>query len=174
MGLWVRGALVALLATAACAVAAASASAGTIDLVGDTVVFTAAPGEINDVGVGEGASYAATLTVEDKAVPLTVNTPVCALVNANRAVCSELPSGAARPVTVYAGDGNDKLGGSAYGQPNFHRKILLDAGTGNDAVGLGTQSNIDAEVLGGEGNDTIQLNSNGTSPASTLRGGARR
>lgn len=145
---------------------AAMASAATVAVVDGTVVFTAAPEEVNDVRAGTIATRSApALTVIDTGAPLIAGSG-CQSVDADTAWCPE-PFEDPRPLVVSAGDGNDHVIVDDF----MRRDVRISGGTGNDTLHAGS-SIAGAPVLdGGPGDDVVSTAENGNGNP-TLRGGA--
>jgi Ca2+-binding RTX toxin-like protein len=155
----------------------AAAQAGTITYEGDTLVYTAAPGETNATGPWEGVVDESRITVSDGfGVTVTSQTDRCAPV-ADRFEC-EVPSKLIYrlgdgndgftvsslkwniPVEVDAGAGNDTLSG--YALSSKSQSHVFDGGPGNDKIDGAHGDDVvrggpgDDEVDGGAGNDTVE------------------
>ncbi len=160
----------------AAAVAPATASASTVGFAPDgALVYTAAPGELNSVGIQSGNDDA-TLTIYDGDGSITSPTPPgCTTYDATKAVTCPLPplvrldlgdgkdwgyvsNGVPVPSTLLGGDGDDTLAGNEAPQ-------TIDGGAGTDKI-AGAQG---ADVLrGGDGNDSVD----GGEGADQVEGGA--
>ena len=159
------------------AIVPAAAQAGTITYEGDTLVYTAAPGEANRTGPWEGVVDETRVTISDGyGVTVTSQSDRCAPL-ADRFEC-EVPARMVFhlgdgddgfsvsslkwdiPVEVYAGDGNDDLSGYAFSSKS--QTHLLDGGAGNDKLSGAHGPDVvrggpgDDEVDGGAGNDTVE------------------
>lgn len=169
-----------LVATGALALAAtipAAAQAATIAYEGDTLVYTAAPGEKNATGPWEGVVDTSLITISDGyGVTLTSQTDRCTPV-ADRFEC-QVPArmvfrlgdgddsfsmGIVRvdiPIEVDGGDGKDKLSG--YNLSSGAKTHILDGGPGDDDISGDQGDDVvrggpgDDIVDGGEGNDTVE------------------
>lgn len=145
---------------------ASAASAATVAVVDGTVVFTAAPGEVNDVRAGTWAAPPASVTLKviDAGAPLTAGAG-CQQLDANSVWCPE-PIFTPLPLVVYAGDGADRV----VVDDRERRAVTLYGETGNDTLHAGS-SIAGAPVLdGGPGDDDISTAENGDGNP-TLRGG---
>jgi Ca2+-binding RTX toxin-like protein len=168
-----------IIAAGALALAAAipaAAQAGTITYEGDTLVYTAAPGEANSTGPWEGVVDGSRVTVSDGfGVTVMSQTDRCAPV-ADRFEC-EVPARMVFhlgdgddafnvsslkwdiPVEVDAGPGNDKLSGYAFGSKS--QTHTFDGGPGNDDINGAHGPDVvrggpgDDKVDGGAGSDTV-------------------
>jgi Ca2+-binding RTX toxin-like protein len=141
----------ALLGAAIALGAASAADAATVSVAGDTAVFRAAPGEANDVRLGEyapGSLY--TLGVTDTGAPLKAGRG-CQQVDAHSAVCGD-----PRYVVVEAGNGDDRVR-----EESSSRVVTLRGGTGNDTVHSGSRIGKSPVLVGGPGEDTLSVNNNG-------------
>ena len=168
--------IVAAGALALAAAIPAAAQAGTITYEGDTLVYTAAPGEKNPTGPWEGVVDESRVTISDGyGVTVTSQTDRCAPV-ADRFEC-EVPS----RMVFHLGDGDDQFSVSrALGHPDRGRRRrrqgrplrlqhcqraqthVLDGGAGNDKISGADGADVvrggpgDDEVDGGAGNDTVE------------------
>jgi Ca2+-binding RTX toxin-like protein len=138
--------------------ATAAANAATLEVVNGTAVFTAAPGETNDVRM------TSPLTLTDAGAPLTAG-PGCEQLDANSARCAEETRGQL-PLVVSTGDRNDR----AYLADDCCRNISLRGGPGNDALYVSSNTGTPAELDGGPGNDELTANEQ-LGAVSVLRGG---
>jgi len=137
--------------------AVSTAAAATVAVVDGTVVFTASPGERNDVTARE-------LTISDAGAPLVAGAG-CTQLDANTASCSEPPF-AGFPLTVFTGDRNDR----AQLDSACCRQLTLRGGTGADALTVTSDSGAPADLDGGPGDDTLLTNEQ-LGGAPILRGG---
>ncbi len=169
--------LVAAGALALAAAIPAAAQAATITYEGDTLVYTAAPGETNRTGPWEGVVDESRVTISDGfGVTVTSQSGRCAPI-ADRFEC-EVPARMVFhlgdgedsltvsslkwdiPIDVYGGDGNDDLSG--YALSSKSQTQLLDGGAGNDKLSAAHGNDVlrggpgDDEVDGGDGNDTVE------------------
>jgi Ca2+-binding RTX toxin-like protein len=169
--------LVAAGALALAAAVPAAAQAGTITYEGDTLIYTAAPGEKNATGPWEGVADTDRITISDGfGVTVTSQTGRCAPL-ADRFEC-EVPAKLVYrlgdgnddftvsslkwdiPVEVDGGPGDDTLSGYSFGSTS--QTHVLDGGPGNDKLDGAHGQDIvrggpgDDEVDGGDGNDTVE------------------
>jgi hypothetical protein len=123
--------------------AASPAWAGTVSVTGTnsdkTVVFDAAPGELNNVGVSSGT--AGEVHIADGG--LTVG-PGCTLVQTDGAICS---ADGVSSIVLNLGDQDDSAHGGAGVIP-----VIVNGGPGDDRFGSGTEPD---EFNGDEGNDVF-------------------
>ena len=107
---YLRNAMPAVLVTAVglAGVSASSASAATVEIFDGTVVFSAAPGEVNNVRSGAFSGAGSNLTIIDSAATVAAGAG-CEQIDAHTARCPEDEIGPARPLIVWARDGNDRL-----------------------------------------------------------------
>jgi hypothetical protein len=169
--------LVAAGAVALAATLPAAAQAGTITYEGETLVYTAAPGETNATGPWEGVENTSRITISDGyGVTVTSQTDRCSPL-ADRFECDVPAKLVYRlgdgndgftvsslkwdiPVEVDAGPGDDTL--SAYNLASKSQTHVFDGGPGNDKVSGDHGNDIlrggpgDDEVDGGDGNDTVE------------------
>jgi hypothetical protein len=190
----------ALLATGLAALAAAPAAhAATLSLEGDTLIYRAAPGEVNSLYVGDSFGPTGKVRFED-ANTITSVPGSCTLRDESMADCT-----APARVRIELGDGDDSLGFSdepgpavaleayggdgadtLYGNHVVDRAELLDGGAGKDRIdGFGGNDQVrggagddDLEgnggndtVLGGEGNDTLNGDDQAAPGADVVDGG---
>ena len=138
---------------------ASTAAAATVAVVDGSVVFTASPGERNDVTAHE-------LTISDAGAPVTAGTG-CTQLDAHTVSCPEPPF-AAFPLTVHTGDRNDR----ALLDSACCRLLTLRGGTGADALTVTSDSGTPAELDGGPGDDMLLTNEQlGGAPVLRGRGG---
>lgn len=150
--------LLPLLAAVFLLVSASSASAGSVALEGDVLVFRAAPGEANDLFVNdEGAEI---VFSDAPAHPIAVGAGCTHSEYDPASTVRCAPAGAVRAELA---DGDDVLR-TGYGWPAT-RPIAGDGGPGNDQLTGGPGSDA---LLGGDGDDTIK----GTEGDDQLDGGA--
>jgi Ca2+-binding RTX toxin-like protein len=150
--------LAAAVAVGGVLIGAQVASAATVEVVDGTLVFTAAPGEANDVRAG-GLVFPGfeTTHIQDLGAPLTAIGPGCVQLDAHDAVCPEEDRYSLRPLVVDTGGGDDQ----------FHedeanvRFVTIRTGPGNDTVAVGSSISIKGEVDGGPGDDTLSVYNNG-------------
>jgi Ca2+-binding RTX toxin-like protein len=124
----------------AAGVFASAAQAATLEVVDGAVVFTAAPGETNDLGI-VGESFT------DLGAPLTAG-PGCVQIDANRASCLSGP-----PV-VETGDGDDRV------DVRFPccGTVTVHGGTGADNILIFGNGVPAGDLDGGPGNDVLRSN----------------
>jgi Ca2+-binding RTX toxin-like protein len=159
------GPLAGVIAAGAILVNAAIASASSIQVVNGSAVFTAAPGEANDVRAGtRAAPDTISLKVIDNGAPLTAG-PGCQQLDAHSAWCPEAPN-APLPLIVHAGDGNDKVDVDNNGV----RDVTIYGEDGRDTLHFGSEVGGSPLLDGGRGDDDLSTNNNG-SAAPVLRGG---
>jgi Ca2+-binding RTX toxin-like protein len=148
---------------------AASASAATIEVVDGTAVFTAAPGEANNVRAGTlAAPDTVSLKVIDAGAPLTAG-PGCQQLDANSAWCPDPPAGAFQPLlplTMRLGDGNDRANVDDRGT----RAVAIYGEGGNDKLHFGSGEGTSPVLDGGPGDDDLSTTNNGNGTP-VLRGG---
>jgi Ca2+-binding RTX toxin-like protein len=146
-----------------------AAGAATIEVVDGTAVFSAAPGEANDVRAGTRANPDTefrTLKVTDAGAPLTAGAG-CEQIDAHSAWCPEnLRSGL--PLLVRAGDRSDRVVVDDF----FERAVVNVRGEGgNDDLHVGSSVGTSPVIDGGSGDDTLSTATNfGGVPV--LRGGS--
>ncbi len=153
----------------------AAAQAATITYEGDTLVYRAAPGEVNATGPSAGVVDTARLAIGDR-VPITLQTGRCVPAHDwfecdmpakvvfdlgdgdDHASFSSAVPGV--PAEVYGGDGEDLLEGfTITGWPHAQ---LLDGGAGNDKIDGDEGADVvrggpgDDEVTGGAGDDVVE------------------
>jgi Ca2+-binding RTX toxin-like protein len=149
---------------------AASASAATIEVVDGTAVFTAAPGEANNVRAGTlAAPDTVSLKVIDAGAPLTAG-PGCKQLDANSAWCpdplSPAPFQPLLALTVQLGDGNDRVNVDDRGT----RPVTVYGDDGDDTIHFGSGEGTSPVLVGGPGDDDISTTNNGDGTP-VLRGG---
>ena len=150
----------ALITTAALALLVApGASAATITSTGDTLVYSAAPGETNDVVV-DGDDQQVTFSDD---VPIQFPAGRCHQDDPEYPVSCDTPAGAVR---IALGDGADR-GSFGFSIPTSVA-FSFDGGPGNDQLSGPRNGAGSATLAGGDGDDT--LTSEDT--ADTLEGGA--
>jgi Ca2+-binding RTX toxin-like protein len=164
-----RSATLAAVATVgAMLVPVSAAGAATIAVVDGTAVFSAAPGEANDVVAGDRANsdpLGRTLKVTDAGATLTAGAG-CQQIDAHSAWCEE-PLGEPLPLLVRAGDRSDRVVVDDF----FARTLTLRGESGNDDLHAGSSTGSSALLDGGSGDDTLFTAMNaGGSPV--LRGGS--
>jgi Ca2+-binding RTX toxin-like protein len=117
-----------------------TAHAATVESGGGQVLFSAAPGEVNDLTLTVAAS---TLTFHDSGAPVTAGSG-CTAVDAHTVTC---PSSS--EIGVSLNDGADAF--TNVGDPGI--STLVDGGPGADTLtgGAGDQS-----LFGGDGSDTLR------------------
>jgi hypothetical protein len=148
-------------------VQAASASAATIEVVDGTAVFTAAPGEANDVRAGTlAAPDTVSLKVIDAGAPLTAG-PGCQQLDANSAWCPDPPAGPFQPLTMRLGDGNDRANVDDRGT----RAVTIHGESGDDTIHFGSGDGTSPTLEGGSGDDDLSTTNNGEGTP-VLRGGS--
>ena len=151
-------------------VQAASASAATIEVVDGTAVFTAAPGEANNVRAGTlAAPDTVSLKVIDAGAPLTAG-PGCQQLDANSAWCPDPPAGPFQPLlplTMRLGDGNDRANVDDRGT----RAVTINGESGNDTIHFGSGEGTSPTLDGGSGDDDLSTTNNGEGTP-VLRGGS--
>ncbi|MFL5828215.1 MAG: hypothetical protein ACJ76V_16975 [Thermoleophilaceae bacterium] len=130
---------------------ASPALAATVSRDGGTLIYTAAPGEQNDISIQQqdvpfGEADAAISFVDLNAAITAEPSLGCRIPDSgNRADC---PAAGVTNVDVQLGDGNDRVGTfSQFGLP-----VTLEGGDGNDELRAGTG---DDTLLGGPGDDTL-------------------
>jgi Ca2+-binding RTX toxin-like protein len=153
-----------LLAVGASLVSASTASAATLEVVDGTAVFTAAPGEANDVRAVTRFGVTQ-LTVTDGGAPLSAGAGCEALADGS-VTCPEDPL-ALRPFLVRTGDRADTV----LVDDNGFRLVTVQAGSGDDEVTVGSGVGSPAVLEGGSGDDSLTTNMNGNGPP-VLRGGS--
>jgi Ca2+-binding RTX toxin-like protein len=146
------------------AIPTSSASAGTIEVVDGTAVFTAAPGENNDIRAGSiAAPDTRTLKVIDNGAPLTAG-PGCQQLDPSSAWCPEDPNagpfGPTLPLTVATGDRADSVVVDDF----KFREVTVRGGRGQDTLHVGSGVGSSPTLDGGPGDDqlTTMNNGNGT------------
>ena len=133
------------------------AQAATVAVVDGTVVFTAAPGEVNDVRQGISGR------VVDTGAPLTAG-PGCEQLDPNSAQCpNSIPL---LPLVVWADDGDDRFDVN----DGLPRLVTIHGQRGNDTIKVGNSVGSPALLDGGQGDDTLITRENGSGPP-VLRGG---
>ncbi len=153
-------------ALAAALTAPAAAGAATITAEGDALVYRAAPGEANAVGLGDALFDAGRLKFLD-AVPIAIQTDRCtggdawAECDLPARIVIDLGDGDDHmafsswskqlPVEVHGGAGADLLEG--YSIDGEDQAQLLDGGAGNDTIDGDEGDDV---VRGGPGDDTIE------------------
>jgi Ca2+-binding RTX toxin-like protein len=144
--------------------AAPAADAATVAVVDGTAVFTAAPGEVNNVRAGTlAAPDTMTLKVIDSGAPLTPG-PGCQQLDPNSVWCPE--SDPLLPLVVWADDGDDQV----VVDDGLPRVVTVHGQRGNDTVHVGNGVGSPALLDGGQGDDTLTTSENGAGPP-VLRGG---
>jgi Ca2+-binding RTX toxin-like protein len=145
---------------------ASSASAATVEVVDGTVVFSAAPGEVNDVRAGGLALPGPNLTITDSGAALTAGAG-CEQIDANTARCPESDEAPARPLIMHTGDRGDRV---LYDDFRF-RTVSIRGGGGHDTLQGGSSLGGPIEVLGDAGDDRVTIALNFGS-GGVVRGGA--
>jgi Ca2+-binding RTX toxin-like protein len=141
-----------------------AASAAKIEVVGGTAVFTAAPGEANDVQMVPPFQVPATLRISDAGAPLTAGAG-CTQIDAHSAFCTE-DSFVPLPLEVATGDGDD----SVLLDDLYFRRISVSGGRGDDKLYVSSNRGTPAHLDGGPGDDDLTANLQlGAEPV--LRGG---
>jgi Ca2+-binding RTX toxin-like protein len=142
-------------------VQAAAASASSIRVVDGAAVFTAAPGEANDVLAGtRAAPDARTLKVIDNGAPLSAG-PGCQQLDAHSAWCPDPLA-----LVVHAGDGNDRVDID----DNEARDVTVYGEDGSDTIHVGSGVGSSPVLDGGRGSDRLSTSNNGGGTP-VLRGG---
>jgi Ca2+-binding RTX toxin-like protein len=157
--------LATLSATVGLCLMASAAGAATVEVVDGTAVFTAAPGEANDVRAGTiAARDPLTLKIIDAGAPLTAG-PGCQQLDPSSVWCPEAIE-TPLPLVIRTGDGDDRV----LVDDIFIRNVTVLAEDGDDAVVVGSSFGSPATLDGGRGDDTLStwMNSPG---APVLRGG---
>ena len=141
-------------------VVAAPAGASTVTRAADgTLVLTGAPGETNDVIVGDASDTApGYISIQDRA-PLSSTASGCEPVEWGTVQCRADAGG----VDLELGDGNDQARTSAFFPSNV--RLQMHGGPGNDTLTGFTGNDL---LDGGDGNDTLD----GDAGADTIIGGA--
>jgi RTX calcium-binding nonapeptide repeat (4 copies) len=147
----------------------ATAGAATLHYEGppdqEILVFTAAPGERNNMSI-QDHDVAGAVTLYDAGVQFVLDTPyckdmetgygnaVCPAPNGMRLVLDDgddwvtVSSGVTEPITMLGGAGRDTLEG-------YENAVVLDGGPGDDKL---VGSAVNDELDGGEGNDQVDGN----------------
>jgi Ca2+-binding RTX toxin-like protein len=160
------GQLVSAAAVGAILASATTASASTVQVVNGSAVFTAAPGEANDVLAGmRAAPDAVTLKVIDNGAALTAG-PGCQQLDAHSAWCAEDPH-VLLALIVHAGDRNDKVDVD----DNGARTVTVYGEDGRDTIHVGSGLGASPVLDGGRGDDDLSTANNGAGTP-VLRGGA--
>src|SRR6266540_4997189 len=151
-------------------VQAAAASASSIQVVAGSAVFTAAPGEANDVRAGTlAAPDARSLKVIDNGAALSAG-PGCQQIDAHSAWCPDPPNAGPfdplLPLVVHAGNRDDHVIVNDVGI----RDVTVYGEDGDDAVHVGSGTRTFAVLDGGRGDDELITSSNGDGEP-VLRGG---
>jgi Ca2+-binding RTX toxin-like protein len=131
---------------AAGSVFASAAQAATVEVVDGTVVFTAAPGETNDVRIGN-------VRFTDVGAPLTAG-PGCEQIDANSAQCPQ-SNELQFPAVVSTGDGDDRVSVFQY---CCGSTVTLRGGSGDDNIVFSGNGIPAGELVGGPGNDVLRSN----------------
>jgi Ca2+-binding RTX toxin-like protein len=163
-----RTVLLAGLTAGAMLIPTTGASAGTIEVVNGTAVFTASPGEANDIRAGSiAAPDTVSLKVIDNGAPLTAGSG-CQQLDASSAWCPENagPFSGALPLTVLAGDRDDTVLVDDFNS----REVTVRAGRGDDSVHVGNSVGTSPVLRGGRGDDELTTMNNGNGTP-ILRGG---
>jgi Ca2+-binding RTX toxin-like protein len=160
--------LTAVTAVATVLTLSSAAGAATIEVVDGTAVFSAAPGEANDVRAGTRANPdpdGRTLKVTDTGAALTAGAR-CEQIDAHSAWCPE-PLLNGMPLLVRAGDRNDQVVVDDF----FERAVVNVRGEGgNDDLHVGSSVGTSPILDGGTGDDALSTATNfGGVPV--LRGG---
>lgn len=161
--------LTAVTAVATVLTLSSAAGAATIEVVDGAAVFTAAPGEANDVRAGTRANpdtEGRTLKVTDAGAPLTAGAG-CEQIDAHSAWCPE-PLLSGIPLLMRTGDRNDRVVVDDF----FERAVVNVRGEGgNDDLHVGSSVGTSPVVDGGTGDDAVSTATNfGGVPV--LRGGS--
>jgi Ca2+-binding RTX toxin-like protein len=143
-----------------------SASAATVEVVDGTVVFSAAPGEVNDVRAGGLALPGPNLTITDSGAALTAGAG-CEQIDGNTARCLESDEGPARPLMMRTGDRGDRVLYDDFRS----RTVSIRGGGGQDTLHGGSSEGGPVEVLGDAGDDQVTIALNFGS-GGVVRGGA--
>jgi Ca2+-binding RTX toxin-like protein len=161
-----------LLSATIAGASAASASAATIAVRGDTAVFRAAPGEANRVSLvnwerpGQ-CGIVVSLCVFDGGAPLTVGAG-CEPLDANSAACPEdvQDHRVGRPLRASGGDSDDVL----VEESERREEVTLRGGSGDDRLQSGSGVGKSPSLYGGSGNDALYVFNNGAGTP-LMRGG---
>lgn len=147
---------------------ASAAGAATIEVVDGAAVFTAAPGEVNDVRAGTRANRdpdGRTLKVTDAGATITAG-PGCEQLDAHNAWCPEPPFSGI-PLIMRMGDRNDRV----FVDDFFERAVVNVRGEGgDDDLHVGSSVGTSPVVDGGTGDDVLSTATNGGG-IPVLRGG---
>jgi Ca2+-binding RTX toxin-like protein len=165
MGLRARGGLC-VAVVGAVGLLAPAAHAATVEVVNGTAVFTAAPGEHNDVRAGTLAiPDGRTLRIDDAGAPLTAG-PGCRRLAVGSVWCPEATPGALA-LSVSTGDENDQV----FIDDSVFRTVTVHGGTGDDTIHVGNSVGTPAVLDGGAGDDQLSTAMN-SSDTPVLRGGS--
>jgi Ca2+-binding RTX toxin-like protein len=144
-----RHPLVLTAALGALALAPSNALAGQVAVMGDTMSYDPAAGEVNDVHVTRESAHS--LLLEDTKATVTVGAK-CTSLDAHSARCENQGANGLRE-SIQLGDGDD-AGRAAFTQAAFGAGLgaTVLGGAGNDIVWGGTQKD---NLNGGDGDDRI-------------------
>jgi hypothetical protein len=156
--------LAVLLAAGASLASASPAFAGHLEVVNGTAVFTAAPGEANDL-VAVTRPPVTQLTITDAAGPISTG-PGCEALPDGSATCPGEDVQHPRPLLVRTGNRDDRVLIS----DSFDRLVTVRAGSGDDVVDVSSAIGSPALLEGGPGDDQLTTTMNGNGPP-VLRGG---
>jgi hypothetical protein len=132
---------IALTALIVLASAPSAAHAGTVSRSGGSLVYTAAPGEANNVIVsGRGGSA---FTFVDQQTAVAADPSAGCTLTGTRVSC---PSGGVTGIDVQLGDGNDAASAA------LDIPVSIDGGDGDDVLKSGRTDDV---IQGGNGNDTL-------------------
>jgi Ca2+-binding RTX toxin-like protein len=132
---------------------APAAGAATVKVANGAVVFTAAPGEVNDVQSRPGRSPLAELTITDAGAPVTARAG-CTQVDAHTATCPQPPS----VLTITTGDGDDRV---FVDEDGGLSGLTVNGGIGNDVLLIGSGVGFSPALDGGSGDDQLVVSNNG-------------
>jgi hypothetical protein len=150
-----RVAAIALSAVAAL-IAAVPAHAATVHTDGDTVVFAAAPGEVNDVLAIPTLDG---ILVTDSGSAITTGAG-CAPAPGGALCADTLTDGVLNGVVLRLGDGDDK--GTFDDEAGTERWSALYGGGGDDRLAARSAHTTGAHLEGGDGSDVLHSSTNFT------------
>jgi Ca2+-binding RTX toxin-like protein len=161
--------LTAVTAVATVLTLASAAGAATIEVVGGAAVFTAAPGEVNDVRAGTRANPdppdGRTLKVTDTGATLKAGAG-CERIDDHNAWCPE-PQFSGIPLIMRMGDRDDRV----FVDDRFDRVVNVRGEGGDDNLHVGSSVGASPVLDGGTGDDVLSTATN-NSGIPVLRGGS--
>ncbi len=137
---------------------ASAAQAATVEVIDGTVVFSAAPGEANDVNALSTGVPSFGVRIGDAGASLAVVGPGCDRLDEHTATCPEEREGSLG-LSIDTGDGDDHV----RVEDATHRgNVIIRGGKGDDAIHSGeARGGNSPQLYGGPGNDQLAVFNNG-------------